>query len=113
MRQCNMILKAKLGMPQFLSLEAQSLLRMLFKRHPANRLGAWGRRGEEIKRHAFSLIRSTGTSYTGQSSSLPFKPSSRESPDDTFLLPTPEFTAKNTKSVVGVLGCVRVGAACV
>ncbi|KAK7801616.1 hypothetical protein U0070_012300 [Myodes glareolus] len=33
-----MILKAKLGMPQFLSPEAQSLLRMLFKRNPANRL---------------------------------------------------------------------------
>lgn len=32
-------LRAKLGMPQFLSLEAQSLLRMLFKRNPANRLG--------------------------------------------------------------------------
>jgi len=31
------ILKAKLGMPQFLSPEAQSLLRMLFKRNPANR----------------------------------------------------------------------------
>lgn len=31
--------RAKLGMPQFLSLEAQSLLRMLFKRNPANRLG--------------------------------------------------------------------------
>jgi p90 ribosomal S6 kinase len=34
------ILKAKLGMPQFLSQEAQSLLRALFKRNPANRLGA-------------------------------------------------------------------------
>lgn len=34
------ILKAKLGMPQFLSDEAQSLLRVLFKRNPANRLGA-------------------------------------------------------------------------
>lgn len=34
------ILKAKLGMPQNLSLEAQSLLRLLFKRNPANRLGA-------------------------------------------------------------------------
>lgn len=32
--------RAKLGMPQFLSPEAQSLLRMLFKRNPANRLGA-------------------------------------------------------------------------
>lgn len=31
--------RAKLGMPQFLSTEAQSLLRALFKRNPANRLG--------------------------------------------------------------------------
>lgn len=31
--------RAKLGMPQFLSPEAQSLLRMLFKRNPSNRLG--------------------------------------------------------------------------
>ncbi|EHB14652.1 Ribosomal protein S6 kinase alpha-6 [Heterocephalus glaber] len=38
----NMILKAKLGMPQFLSGEAQSLLRMLFKRNPANRLDSPG-----------------------------------------------------------------------
>jgi p90 ribosomal S6 kinase len=34
------ILKAKLGMPSFLSPEAQALLRVLFKRNPANRLGA-------------------------------------------------------------------------
>lgn len=31
--------RAKLGMPQFLSAEAQSLLRALFKRNPCNRLG--------------------------------------------------------------------------
>jgi len=31
--------RAKLGMPQFLSPEAQSLLRALFKRNPLNRLG--------------------------------------------------------------------------
>ena len=31
--------RAKLGMPQFLSAEAQSLLRALFKRNPTNRLG--------------------------------------------------------------------------
>lgn len=31
--------RAKLGMPQFLSPEVQSLLRALFKRNPANRLG--------------------------------------------------------------------------
>lgn len=34
-----LLYRAKLGMPQFLSQEAQSLLRMLFKRNPANRLG--------------------------------------------------------------------------
>lgn len=34
-----LLFRAKLGMPQFLSPEAQSLLRMLFKRNPANRLG--------------------------------------------------------------------------
>ncbi|OXB57208.1 hypothetical protein ASZ78_015947 [Callipepla squamata] len=49
----NMILKAKLGMPQFLSPEAQSLLRMLFKRNPSNRLGAGSDGVEEIKRHPF------------------------------------------------------------
>ncbi|KAL7979404.1 hypothetical protein Chor_004562, partial [Crotalus horridus] len=38
----NMILKAKLGMPQFLSPEAQSLLRLLFKRNPSNRLDSPG-----------------------------------------------------------------------
>lgn len=35
----NMILKAKLGMPQFLSANAQLLLRNLFKRNAQNRLG--------------------------------------------------------------------------
>ena len=32
------ILKAKLGMPEYLSPEAQGLLRGLFKRNPVNRL---------------------------------------------------------------------------
>lgn len=35
----NFVFRAKLGMPQFLSTEAQSLLRALFKRNPCNRLG--------------------------------------------------------------------------
>uniref|UniRef100_A0A8C6XSB1 non-specific serine/threonine protein kinase n=1 Tax=Naja naja TaxID=35670 RepID=A0A8C6XSB1_NAJNA len=48
-----LILKAKLGMPQFLSIEAQSLLRALFKRNPSNRLGAGLDGVEEIKRHPF------------------------------------------------------------
>lgn len=34
------ILKAKLGMPLNISPDAQALLRVLFKRNPANRLGS-------------------------------------------------------------------------
>ncbi|XP_015925252.1 ribosomal protein S6 kinase 2 beta isoform X2 [Parasteatoda tepidariorum] len=47
------ILKAKLGMPQFLSPEAQSLLRALFKRNPANRLASGPNGIEEMKVHPF------------------------------------------------------------
>ncbi|XP_030172632.1 ribosomal protein S6 kinase alpha-2 isoform X7 [Lynx canadensis] len=50
-----LILKAKLGMPQFLSTEAQSLLRALFKRNPCNRLGAGLDGVEEIKRNPFFM----------------------------------------------------------
>jgi len=38
---CHSFNRAKLGMPQFLSPDAQSLLRMLFKRNPTNRLGKY------------------------------------------------------------------------
>ena len=47
------ILRAKLRMPEFLSPEAQSLLRALFKRNPANRLGAGPTGCKEIKTHPF------------------------------------------------------------
>jgi p90 ribosomal S6 kinase len=49
----NMILKAKLAMPTYPSLEAQSLLRMLFKRNPANRLGAGPDGFQNLKNHPF------------------------------------------------------------
>jgi p90 ribosomal S6 kinase len=49
----NMILKAKLAMPTYPSLEAQSLLRMLFKRNPANRLGAGPDGFRNIQKHPF------------------------------------------------------------
>ncbi|UJR21274.1 hypothetical protein I4U23_024367 [Adineta vaga] len=49
----NMILKAKLAMPTYPSVEAQSLLRMLFKRNPANRLGAGPDGFRNIQKHAF------------------------------------------------------------
>ncbi|CAH1954535.1 unnamed protein product [Acanthoscelides obtectus] len=47
------ILKAKLPMPSNLSPEAQSLLRVLFKRNPANRLGAGPGGIEDLKKHEF------------------------------------------------------------
>eukprot|EP00056_Hartaetosiga_gracilis_P021422 m.24053 g.24053 ORF g.24053 m.24053 type:complete len:750 (-) comp9068_c0_seq1:105-2354(-) len=46
-----MILKARLSMPQFLSAEAQSLLRKLFKRVPTARLGY--KSADDIKAHPF------------------------------------------------------------
>jgi ribosomal protein S6 kinase alpha-1/2/3/6 len=49
----NMILKAKLAMPTYPSLEAQSLLRMLFKRNPANRLGAGPDGFRNLQKHPF------------------------------------------------------------
>lgn len=47
------IVKIKLSMPLYLSLEAQSLLRCLFKRNPANRLGSGPRGGKDIMDHKF------------------------------------------------------------
>ena len=47
------ILRAKLCMPQYLSPEAQDLLRCLFKRNPINRLGSGPLGGQEIKNHRF------------------------------------------------------------
>ncbi|CAF1384525.1 unnamed protein product [Rotaria sordida] len=49
----NMILKAKLAMPTYPSSEAQSLLRILFKRNPANRLGAGPDGFRNIQKHPF------------------------------------------------------------
>uniref|UniRef100_A0A8D0EEL9 non-specific serine/threonine protein kinase n=1 Tax=Salvator merianae TaxID=96440 RepID=A0A8D0EEL9_SALMN len=92
-----MILKAKLGMPQFLSPEAQSLLRMLFKRNPANRLGPDG--VEEIKRHPFFSTIDWNKLYRREISP-PFKPATGR-PEDTFYF-DPEFTAKTPKDSPGI-----------
>lgn len=48
-----MILKAKLGMPHFLEKTTQGLLRVLFKRNPANRLGAGDDGLEKMKKHEY------------------------------------------------------------
>ncbi|XP_029459250.1 ribosomal protein S6 kinase alpha-3 isoform X2 [Rhinatrema bivittatum] len=94
-----MILKAKLGMPQFLSPEAQSLLRMLFKRNPANRLGAGPDGVEEIKRHSFFSTIDWNKLYRREIQP-PFKPATGR-PDDTFYF-DPEFTAKTPKDSPGI-----------
>ncbi|XP_030058120.1 ribosomal protein S6 kinase alpha-3 isoform X3 [Microcaecilia unicolor] len=94
-----MILKAKLGMPQFLSPEAQSLLRMLFKRNPANRLGAGPDGVEEIKRHPFFSTIDWNKLYRREIQP-PFKPATGR-PDDTFYF-DPEFTAKTPKDSPGI-----------
>ncbi|XP_004714186.2 ribosomal protein S6 kinase alpha-6 [Echinops telfairi] len=93
----NMILKAKLGMPQFLSGEAQSLLRMLFKRNPVNRLGSEG--VEEIKKHIFFANIDWNKLYKKEVQP-PFTPASGK-PDDTFCF-DPEFTAKTPKDSPGL-----------
>ncbi|XP_034779573.2 ribosomal protein S6 kinase alpha-3 isoform X6 [Acipenser ruthenus] len=94
-----MILKAKLGMPQFLSSEAQSLLRMLFKRNPANRLGAGTDGVEEIKRHQFFSTIDWNKLFRRELHP-PFKPATSR-PDDTFYF-DPEFTAKTPKDSPGI-----------
>uniref|UniRef100_A0A665WYB4 non-specific serine/threonine protein kinase n=1 Tax=Echeneis naucrates TaxID=173247 RepID=A0A665WYB4_ECHNA len=94
-----MILKAKLGMPQFLSSEAQSLLRNLFKRNPANRLGAGPDGVEEIKRHQFFNTIDWNKLYRREIYP-PFKPAAGR-PDDTFYF-DPEFTAKTPRDSPGV-----------
>uniref|UniRef100_A0A8C1JG39 non-specific serine/threonine protein kinase n=1 Tax=Cyprinus carpio TaxID=7962 RepID=A0A8C1JG39_CYPCA len=94
-----MILKAKLGMPHFLSSEAQSLLRSLFKRNPSNRLGAGPDGVEEIKRHPFYATIDWNKLFRREIYP-PFKPASGR-PDDTFYF-DPEFTAKTPKDSPGV-----------
>lgn len=94
-----LILKAKLGMPQFLSMEAQSLLRALFKRNPCNRLGAGIDGVEEIKRHPFFVTIDWNKLYRKELKP-PFKPAVGR-PEDTFHF-DPEFTARTPTDSPGV-----------
>ncbi|XP_031312549.1 ribosomal protein S6 kinase alpha-2 isoform X10 [Camelus dromedarius] len=94
-----LILKAKLGMPQFLSTEAQSLLRALFKRNPCNRLGAGIDGVEEIKRHPFFITIDWNKLYRKEIKP-PFKPAVGR-PEDTFHF-DPEFTARTPTDSPGV-----------
>ncbi|XP_047668219.1 ribosomal protein S6 kinase alpha-2 isoform X2 [Tachysurus fulvidraco] len=94
-----LILKAKLGMPQFLSPEVQSLLRSLFKRNPTNRLGAGPDGVEEIKRHHFFANIDWNKLYRKEIKP-PFKPAVGR-PEDTFHF-DPEFTSRTPTDSPGV-----------
>ncbi|XP_066999104.2 ribosomal protein S6 kinase 2 beta isoform X2 [Anabrus simplex] len=93
------ILKAKLGMPQFLSPEAQALLRALFKRNPANRLGAGPDGVEEIKSHSF-FATIDWDKLVRKEIQPPFKPAVSRA-DDAFYFDK-EFTSKTPKDSPGV-----------
>ncbi|KAM9320715.1 ribosomal protein S6 kinase alpha-1 isoform 2-T2 [Gastrophryne carolinensis] len=94
-----LILKAKLGMPQFLSSEAQGLLRALFKRNPTNRLGSAVDGAEEIKRHPFFATIDWNKLYRREISP-PFKPAVSQ-PDDTYYFDS-EFTSRTPKDSPGI-----------
>uniref|UniRef100_A0A3B4BRC4 Ribosomal protein S6 kinase n=1 Tax=Pygocentrus nattereri TaxID=42514 RepID=A0A3B4BRC4_PYGNA len=95
----NLILKARLGMPQFLSAEAQSLLRALFKRNPTNRLGSGPDGAEEIKRHTFFSTIDWNKLFRREIKP-PFRPAVAR-PDDTFYFDS-EFTSRTPKDSPGV-----------
>ncbi|KAL8570504.1 Ribosomal protein S6 kinase alpha-3 [Nucella lapillus] len=93
------ILKAKLGMPQFLSPEAQSLLRALFKRNPLNRLGSSAHGIEDIKTHSFfSTI--DWDRLERRDMAPPFKPAVVQT-DEVFYFDH-EFTSKTPKDSPGI-----------
>ena len=93
-----MILKAKLGMPQFLSPEAQALLRVLFKRNPSNRLG-YGQDGiENIKAHAFFKTIDWDKLWK-RKVTPPFKPACSRA-EDAFYFDS-EFTSRTPRDSPG------------
>ncbi|XP_018571360.1 ribosomal protein S6 kinase 2 beta isoform X2 [Anoplophora glabripennis] len=92
------ILKAKLGMPPNLSPEAQSLLRVLFKRNPANRLGAGPGGVEDLKKHEF-FATIDFDALLAKKIRPPFQPVVC-GPEDAYF--DSEFTSKTPKDSPGV-----------
>jgi ribosomal protein S6 kinase alpha-1/2/3/6 len=92
------ILRAKLRMPDFLSQDAQALLRALFKRNPSNRLGAGPDGSNEIKNHPFfSII--DWDKLLAREISPPFQPTIQL--DDTYYFDR-EFTLRTPKDSPGI-----------
>ena len=94
----NQILRAKLRMPEFLSPEAQSLLRALFKRNPMNRLGAGVLGSQEIKMHAF-FEKIDWKRLFKKELSPPFQPTVHA--DETYYFDK-EFTLRTPKDSPGL-----------
>ncbi|KAG5891958.1 hypothetical protein JTB14_002229 [Gonioctena quinquepunctata] len=92
------ILKAKLGMPANLSTEAQSLLRVLFKRNPTNRLGAGPGGIEDLKKHEFFATLDFDA-LLAKKIRPPFQPAVC-GPEDAYF--DTEFTSKTPKDSPGV-----------
>ncbi|KAL1501372.1 hypothetical protein ABEB36_006702 [Hypothenemus hampei] len=92
------ILKAKLAMPSNLSPEAQSLLRALFKRNPANRLGAGPNGGEDMKRHEF-FATINFDDLEAKKVKPPFKPAVSGAEDEYF---DSEYTCRTPKDSPGL-----------
>ncbi|XP_058454664.1 ribosomal protein S6 kinase 2 beta isoform X3 [Malaya genurostris] len=93
----NQILKTKLGMPENLSPEAQSLLRALFKRNPQNRLGVGPNGIDDIKRHEF-FANVDWDAFERKDVRPPFIPA--VSRDDAFYFDS-EYTNKSPKDSPG------------
>lgn len=93
----NQILKTKLGMPENLSPEAQSLLRALFKRNPQNRLGVGPNGIEDIKKHEF-FANVDWDGFERKEVRPPFIPA--VSRDEAFYFDT-EYTNKSPKDSPG------------
>lgn len=81
-------------MPHFLTQEAQSLLRALFKRNSQNRLGAGPDGVEEIKRHAF-FAKIDFVKLLNKEIDPPFKPALSTVDSTSYF--DPEFTKRTPK----------------
>jgi len=89
----NQIMKARLQMPSFLSSDAQALLRVLFKRNPANRLCSGPNGIEDLKNHQF-FASIDWTKLLNKQIVPPFQPTVVQ--DDAFYFDT-EYTSRTPK----------------
>lgn len=94
-----LILRAKLPMPTNLSLEAQLLLRALFKRNPANRLGGSNMGIDDVKKQEF-FSSVDWDALLAKQTRPPFKPAVATADDAIYF--DSEFTSKTPCDSPGV-----------